>query len=86
MLDQMSLWDIPNVISSQELECGATHCDSLEFPTIHRSGPEAAHAKVLVWPAKGAAKTMIGIYGRCGLSSSRHVSQKLFSASKSVRP
>lgn len=70
MSDQMILQDIPSAISSQELECGATHSDKLDFQTMPKFGPEAAHANLSARQAKEMGLMMSGTCGQASPGSS----------------
>jgi hypothetical protein len=70
-LDQMSLWDLPSAISSQELESGATHCVSPDGQTTNKSGQDHALASLSHQQAKERGLMIRAISGRRGFISSR---------------
>lgn len=79
MFYQMNLLDIPNAISSQELECGVMHSDKLAGQTVGQSGREVAPANLSARQAKAKGLMMSGTYGRTftGLSNSASLSASL---------
>lgn len=68
--DQLTFEDLPNVISSPGSEVGHTPYDSQDGPTIDRSGPDHAHAKVSARQAKEAGLMTSGTYGQHSSGSS----------------
>ena len=70
MSDQMSLLDIPSVISSPESEDGASPFDKRDGQTIDQYGPDPAHASLSARQAKEQGLMMSGTSGPLSSGSS----------------
>jgi hypothetical protein len=70
MSDQMSLWDLPSAISSQESGDGASHCERQDGQMIGQYGRDHAHANLSARQALEAGCLMSGTSGRTGTTSS----------------
>ena len=70
MSRQLNLWDLPNVISSPELESGHTLCDKRDGLTTDRSGQDPALANLSARQAKAAGLMTSGTYGQRSTISS----------------
>lgn len=86
MSAHLTLEDSPNVISSQELECGRTHYGSLGGRTTSPYGREAVHANLSARQAKEKGLLTSGTCGpRSSISSvSAALSQSLASRLRAV--
>lgn len=73
MLNQMSFWDLPNVISSQESGFGALRFVTQDGQTINPYGPAVAHASLSARQAKEMGLMMSGTYGLTSNGSSSSV-------------
>lgn len=82
MSDRLILMDIPNAISSPELESGATPCETQAGPTISQYGRAPALASLSARQAKAAGLLTSGIYGPRGITSSRSDNLSSFLASR----
>jgi hypothetical protein len=82
MSGQMTLWDIPNVISSPESECGATPCVAPDGLTIAPCGPAPAPASR---SARPASRKEPPTPGTCGLSGSGSSASAALSSSLASR-
>lgn len=79
MSDQLSLWDTPNAISSQESEDGPTRSDSQDGPTIGPCGLDRAHVNLTPAQALAAELTTRATYGgpSVGTSTSADLQRSL---------
>jgi hypothetical protein len=64
MLNQLSLWDTHNAISSQELASGATHLDKQDGLTTGQSGQEAVLVNLSARQARELGLLTSGTYGQ----------------------
>jgi hypothetical protein len=83
MLQQMTLWDTPNAISSPASVDGRSPPDSLAGPTTASCGPARARASRSASPAKAPAPTTSGICGPTCSGSLPHADLPCGSESKS---
>jgi hypothetical protein len=70
MSNQMNLWDLPNAISSQGSEGGASPCASQAGQTTAQYGRDLAHANLSARQVAEAGCLMSGTSGRTGTTSS----------------
>jgi hypothetical protein len=63
MLNQPTLWDMPNATSSQVADSGASPCVKLDGPTTGPSGRFLAPALLFLWLAKEKDSTTHGTFG-----------------------
>ncbi len=74
MYDQMSLWDTPNVISSQALVGGVSPCAWPDGRMISPSGLDHAHVSLSVKPAREQVPVIQDIFGQSSVGLSRSAS------------
>lgn len=79
MSHQMTLWDMPNVISSQGLASGPTPCETQDGMMIAPFSPDPAHANLSARQAKAMGLMTSGTYGppSTGLSPSADLQSSL---------
>jgi len=70
MLNQPTLWDMPNATSSQVADSGASPCVKLDGPTTGPSGPEVAPAQASARQAKAKGLQTLVTSGLLGHDSS----------------
>ena len=85
MFDQLTLWDSPNVTSSQESASGHTRCVSPVGRMIAPFGQDHALANLSARQAKEKGLLMSGTFGLCGSTSSASADQTRSLVSK-LRP